>query len=141
MQATRVESLERTIQKTNKWLKAIQQELGTEDRQRAYVALRATLHALRDRLIPDEALQLGAQLPTLIRGIYYEGWRMNDTPVRLRTRDEFFGVMAVEAGGRPLDFETAAKAVFRVLADNVSPGEIEDVKRNLPDTLRGLWPA
>jgi len=30
---------------------------------------------LRDRLTVDEAVNLGAQLPMLVRGFYYEGWR------------------------------------------------------------------
>jgi uncharacterized protein (DUF2267 family) len=139
MQATHVHSIERTIQKTNEWLKAVQERMGTDDRHHAYVALRATLHALRDRLNPDEALQLGAQLPTLVRGVYYEGWRMIDTPVRVRTLDEFLGVVAVEAGDAAFDSEAAARAVFAVLAERVSAGEIDDVKRNLPRPIRELW--
>lgn len=139
MQATHVQSIERTIQKTNEWLKAVQERMGTDDRHHAYVALRATLHALRDRLNPDEALQLGAQLPTLVRGVYYEGWRMIDTPVRVRSLDEFLGVVAVEAGDPAFDSEAAARAVFAVLAERVSAGEIDDVKRNLPRPIRELW--
>jgi len=42
--------------------------------------VRAGLHALRDRLIPDEAVDLGAQLPMLVRGMHYEGWKPNATP-------------------------------------------------------------
>jgi uncharacterized protein (DUF2267 family) len=68
-QATQVESLERTIQKTNEWLKELQELMGVEERRQAYLALRATLHVLRDCLNPDEALHLGAHLPTLIRGV------------------------------------------------------------------------
>jgi hypothetical protein len=32
------------------------------------------LHVLRDRLTIQEAVQPGAQLPMLIRGLYWEGW-------------------------------------------------------------------
>lgn len=66
---------DRTLQKTNLWLGDVMAELDTEDRHQAYSALRATLHALRDRLTVDEAAQLAAQLPLLVRGIYYENWR------------------------------------------------------------------
>jgi uncharacterized protein (DUF2267 family) len=65
---------DRTLYKTHTWLKEIMEVLGTEDRHRAYMALRAVLHALRDRLTVEEVAQLGAQLPMLIRGLYYEGW-------------------------------------------------------------------
>jgi uncharacterized protein (DUF2267 family) len=140
MQTTHVESLDRTIQKTNEWLKAIAEHLGTDDRQLAYHALRATLHALRDRIGRDEAFNLGAQLPTLIRGVYFEGWRHAAKPLHIRDRDEFLGVIVAEAGGPVFESERAARAVFHVLAKKVSPGEIEDVKGNLPASIRGLWP-
>ena len=40
--------------------------LDCPDRHEAYLALRATLHALRDRLTIEETAQLAAQLPMLI---------------------------------------------------------------------------
>jgi uncharacterized protein (DUF2267 family) len=140
MQATQIESLERSIQKTNEWLKAIQERMGAPSRQQAYMALRATLHALRDRLQPNEAVQLGAQLPALVRGVYYEGWRLIDKPLRIRDQDEFLGVIAVEAGSTTLDVEAAARAVFHELTERVTPGEIDDVKSGLPEPIRSLWP-
>jgi uncharacterized protein (DUF2267 family) len=140
MQATHVESIERTIQKTNEWLKAIQDEMGAEDREQAYLALRATLHALRDRLMPDEALHLGAQLPALIRGVYFGGWTLADKPAKIRSRDEFLGVIAVEAGEARFDYELAARAVFEVLSEKISAGEVRDVLAGLPAPIRELWP-
>jgi uncharacterized protein (DUF2267 family) len=64
--------------------------LGWEDKQKAYGALRAVLQALRDRLTVDEVAQLGAQLPVLISGIYYEGWDPASKPARIRHKSEFF---------------------------------------------------
>jgi len=64
-----------TIEKTGLWLEDLAQELGNIPAQRAYSILRAVLHALRDRLTVEEAVKLGAQLPLLVRGFYYEGWR------------------------------------------------------------------
>jgi uncharacterized protein (DUF2267 family) len=58
--------LDHTVQETNVWLKAIGEQLQL-DRHDAYIALRAVLHALRDRLPPEVAVHLGAQLRMLIR--------------------------------------------------------------------------
>jgi uncharacterized protein (DUF2267 family) len=129
-----------TLQKTNIWLHEIMDELGTKDRHAAYAALRTTLHALRDRLTVAEAAHLGAQLPMLIRGLYYEGWRPAGKPHKADL-GEFLDSIRKHYGS---GFGTAAAreaahAVFRVLDLHVSAGEIEDVKHCLPPELRELW--
>jgi uncharacterized protein (DUF2267 family) len=63
MRAAELNGLETTIQKTHEWLNDIMIAIGANDAHLAYGALRAVLHALRDRLTVDEAVQLGAQLP------------------------------------------------------------------------------
>ena len=49
----------------------------------------------------------------------------------------------VEAEAHALDFEPepAARAVFGLLADRITAGEIQDVKGMLPKSIRELWPA
>ena len=74
MSATGLDVFDRTLHKTNLWLNDVMQELGADNRHQAYRALRATLHALGDRLTIDEVADVGAQLPMLIRGFYYVGW-------------------------------------------------------------------
>jgi uncharacterized protein (DUF2267 family) len=140
MSTTGLDVFERTIHKTNAWLKELMQELATESRHDAYVALRAVLHALRDRLPVEEVAQLGAQLPMLIRGMYYEGWDPTDKPVRERRLEGFLAGMAVELPNDVDDPEPVARAVFSVLAKRVSEGEIEDIKQLLPTPIRELWP-
>src|ERR1700692_2099726 len=85
MSATGLSVFDTTVQKTNLWLKDLMEVLGWEQKQKAYDALRAVLHALRDRLTGAEA----AQLRLLIRGIYYEGWDPNFKPERVRHKDQF----------------------------------------------------
>lgn len=134
-----------TLQKTHAWLGEVMQELGTDDRHKAYLALRAVLHALRDRLTVEEVAQLGAQLPMLIRGFYYEGWDPTGKPVKERHKEDFLRHIhkyfkTTRYSEPDVDPEQVARAVFRVLARRVSEGEIEDVKHILPRELRELWP-
>jgi uncharacterized protein (DUF2267 family) len=72
MADTTVAALDHTIQQTNIWLKTLAEQLHIEDRHDAYRALRSVLRVLRDRLTPEQAVHLGAQLPVLVRGIYYD---------------------------------------------------------------------
>ncbi|WP_234553954.1 DUF2267 domain-containing protein [Thermus caliditerrae] len=143
MSATGLEVFDTTLHKTHAWLKAVMEALGTEDRHRAYMALRAVLHALRDRLTVEEAAQLAAGLPMLLRGLFYEGWDPTDKPLKERHKEDFLAHVARELktpSGPALDPEAAARAVFRVLKEKVSEGEVQDVMNLLPKEVRELWP-
>ncbi len=129
-----------TINETNGWLKALQEE-AICDRRQAYAAMRAVLHALRDRLSPGGAMRLAAQLPLLLRGVFVEGWRPDDTPVRTHTAEEF--VERVAAALPPkfdLDPLTVTRATLRVLWREMNGGAIEKARGEVPDDIRMLWP-
>lgn len=141
MSATGLEVFDSTLQKTNTWLHELMEELAVDDRHLAYSALRVTLHALRDRLTLNEAVHLGAQLPMLLRGMYYEGWHPSDKPHKADLGEVLLVIRNnVGRGFGDPDPKRIARAVFRVVALHVTPGEVEDVKRCLPQDLRDLWP-
>lgn len=136
-----VTALEHTVQETNIWLKALSEQLHFEERQHAYSALRAVLHALRDRMTPEMAVHLGAELPMLIRGLYYEGWHMAGKPVKDRSAEEFADHVLVQLPPRfPMDPLTVSEAVFQLLWEKLDPGETAKVIDQLPLQLRQLWP-
>lgn len=133
--------IERAVHTTREWLAATVAEAGMGDEERAWRALRATLHALRDRLPPNEAVQLAAQLPMLLRGLYFEGWRPNATPVRAADRDAMLAAVHASFPAEPREAaEHIVRSVFRVLVAHVSPGEIAEVKHALSESLSTLWP-
>lgn len=141
--AQALEVIDTTVQKTNLWLKEVMEEAGWDDRHKAYLALRAVLHALRDRLTPEEAAHLSAQLPMLIRGLFFEGWRPADVPRRIRNKREFFALAAsyFPDTGDPADPEVMTRAVLRTLARNVTTGEMKDVAGLLPEGLAEMLAA
>jgi uncharacterized protein (DUF2267 family) len=136
---THLEILERSVEKANVWINDVAAELQTGDRHEAYRVLRGFLHVLRDRLPVEECAQLAAQLPLLVRGVFYEGWQPARTPLHYRDAREFLDRVAHEAllhGDTEAAFAVAGAA--RVLARHVSAGEMEDVLRTLPEELRSL---
>jgi uncharacterized protein (DUF2267 family) len=142
MSATALDVFETTVNKPNRWLNELMQIMRLKDRQKAYLALRAVLHALRDRLTVEEVAQLGAQLPMLIRGFYYEGWDPTAKSLRQRHKEQFLTRIDQEFIGDDGNVaERVARAVFTLLAKRVSEGEIKDVKETLPIEIRNLWPA
>ena len=133
-----------TVSQTQTWLHQISTELGgwmTDDY--ALQALRAAMHALRDQLTVDQSAHLSAQLPTLIRGIYYEGWVPSQTPARDRHDEVFLSrVMPYFRGkGHAVDPAEVVRAVFVVLHRHISEGESEKIYNSLPKDLRRYWPA
>jgi uncharacterized protein (DUF2267 family) len=131
-----------TIQKTGQWLDELMAETDSLHPHRAYSVLRAVLHVLRDRLTVEEAVNLGAQLPTLVRGFYYEGWRPAGRPFKQRHKEEFLRHLGELYPGLPeAEREPAVRAVFKLLSRHVTGGELQDVREQLPAEVRALWDA
>lgn len=133
------------ILQANVWVKDMMRELGTSEPQKALRALRAGLQALRDRLAVEEAVQLSAQLPLLIRGLFFEGWVPKGKPLRIRHRDEFLDLLLEKYGPdkHTIDGATAhaaqiVQALFQVLGKHVSQGEVTNIMLSLPEELTTL---
>jgi uncharacterized protein (DUF2267 family) len=138
--STGLDVFDSTVQKTNLWLKELMQELGWDDRHKTYEGLRITLHTLRDRLTLEETAQLGAQLPLLVRGVYYEGWDPTYQPHKERHKEGFLAPIGQHFSRDPeVNAEQVARAVFKVLAHHVSAGELDDIQHLLPKELKELW--
>ncbi|HEV3318243.1 MAG TPA: DUF2267 domain-containing protein [Solirubrobacteraceae bacterium] len=134
--------IERSVEKASIWLDDLASELGDDDRQYAYRVLRAVLHVLRDRLTIDAAAKLAAQLPTLIRGIYYEDWDPSRTPMPAHTVDTFLEHVVSE--GRfsgETEASVAVTAVAAVLRKRLTLGEIDVILAVMPEKLRVLVEA
>lgn len=142
MSAVGLQGIDHAVQQAHIWINDLERSMDWQNKPRAYRLLKAVLHALRDHLQVNEAADLGAQLPTLIRGVYYEQWRPAATPVKNRHLDGFLAMVDKSFAADPLDDTSeAAAAVFALLSNKISAGEIADVRQCLPAELRALWPA
>ncbi len=142
MSATGLKVFDSTIQTTNIWLDELMQELGWKDRHKAYHALRSVLQTLRDRLSVVEAVQLSAQLPLLVRGVFFEGWHPGDKPRKERHWDQFVAHVSESfALDTEADPTQITRAVLKVLCRHVAEGEAESLRRVLPAQIRELLPT
>jgi uncharacterized protein (DUF2267 family) len=123
------------------WVADLKLRLGWQHADRVYLALVATLHALRDHLPTGEAVRLGAALPALLRGFYFEGWHPRSRPVQRLDREAFLARIHEGVHRDPgVDPEAAARAVFALLAERMTGADIEEIKDGGPAQLHGLWP-
>ena len=140
MTRTGVDSLDRSIDKTNAWLADVAAKFGTEDRRMAYRVTRSWLHTLRDRLPVPIAAHIAAQLPELLRGVFYEGWNPSKVPIKY-TRDEYVARFARDAQLHHTEVPRAGRLVTSAMQRHISAGAISEVLGVLPADIRSLVAA
>ena len=140
MSADKLEILEETVQLTQRWINELDHALRWNDRHRTLRILRIVLHALRDCLPLVENAQLAAQLPMLVRGLYFEQWRPGHVEPYRVTAEDFLERIADAFADDPLfDPVEAVGAVIALLSRKITVGEIDDVLGCLPREIRNLW--
>jgi uncharacterized protein (DUF2267 family) len=137
MSFTGVDSLDRSVAKANVWLADIDTGFGTDDRRLAYRVLRAWLHNLRDRLSVEVAAHFAAQLPELLRGVFFDGWNPSRVPQKY-DRSEYVTRFARDARIRDSDVAKAARIVTTVARRHMSAGVVAQALALLPANVREL---
>ncbi|MDX1646756.1 MAG: DUF2267 domain-containing protein [Longimicrobiales bacterium] len=131
-----VPQLRRATQQTQEWIKELSNSTVFEAPEQAYSYLRAVLHALRDRMTVEEATHFAAQLPMMVRGFYYEGWRPALAPNDYETADVFYERVKESLGGTPgltaVRVAEGTRAVMELLESKVDPGQMKHLSDQLP---------
>jgi uncharacterized protein (DUF2267 family) len=137
MSRTGVDSLDNSIDKTNAWLADVAAGFGTEDRRLAYRVTRTWMHTLRDRLPVPVAAHLAAQLPELLRGVFYDGWNPSKVPVRYG-REEYLSRFSQGAQIHHHEVQGAGRIVTAAMRKHMSAGAINEAFGVLPADVRQL---
>lgn len=140
MSSKGLEVIDHSSQLAHEWVNELTERLGWSRHRDALRLLRVTLAGIRDHIGHDELVQFGAQLPLLIRGMYYEGWKHSATP--RRGTGQFFETLE-DAMSKVTDYRgpSDVSQVFRLLDNHLSKGELDDVRSGLPRDIRELWPV
>ncbi|HEV8286179.1 MAG TPA: DUF2267 domain-containing protein [Chitinophagaceae bacterium] len=130
-------------QEANRFIKDLALQLGSpDDTDHAIRILRCVFKALRRRIIPDESLHIISQLPLILKGLYVDGWDINEPLSEAKTFDEFlFDIRNNTETSASVDFandELARKkitTVFSALKEFVSEGELNHIRDELPKEI------
>jgi CBS domain-containing protein/uncharacterized protein (DUF2267 family) len=121
----------------DKLVKAVA-EAGKLDRVRAERALTVGVCMLCRRLSPEEAHQLVAQLPSLLQPGLDQCLDGPDRSVTINAiEQELASVLGLDTKGARL----ALQAVTKAIAASVTAGEIAEVRGQLPEDMRQLFPV
>ncbi|HEU4544229.1 MAG TPA: DUF2267 domain-containing protein [Jiangellaceae bacterium] len=134
----KVGAFDHMVHSANAMVADIAEVFGTTDRRFGYRVLRAWLHTLRDRLTVEEAAHFAAQLPELMRGVYYDGWNPSRVPVKIG-RDEFTTRFAKEASIPAEDVSWTVARVSVIMQSHFSVGQLEHALAQLPEWLRDIF--
>ncbi|HEY8965831.1 MAG TPA: DUF2267 domain-containing protein [Candidatus Methylacidiphilales bacterium] len=129
-----VASFDHSLDQAHEWLNELSGQLGLRDKDEAYNVFRAVLHVVRDRLPAENAVAFAAQLPLLLKGVFFDGWSPSGKPVKMN-EEEFLDAIE-EQFSEPQDVRRATEAVFRLLAGRLSAGTMEKIAFLLPKRLR-----
>jgi uncharacterized protein (DUF2267 family) len=136
-----MQQVQRAVPEIEDWIGDLMRLLDWHDREKVYSAQIAALHALRDSIPRNEAVYIGAYLPPLLRGLYYEGWHPTGHRAS-KTRGAFLERVQDGVHRDPgIDAEQVVRAVFGLLAARLPSAEIEDAKAATPKYLHNLWPS
>ena len=141
MSSKKIQVFERTTHEAHEWINELSDRLEWVSERDVLRMLRSVLVSVRDHLPVNEMAQFSAQLPIMLRGMFFEGWQPKNTPVAERHAQQFIDRIAAEVGD-VTEYRGAEDitAVFKLLNNRISTGEIEDVRANLPQALRDIWP-
>jgi uncharacterized protein (DUF2267 family) len=139
MTTTGLRTFDHSLNTTREWLEDVREELNLPDQQEAFLVTKAVMHTLRDHLTVIQAAEFAAQLPMLLQGVYYHEWTPVGKPEKIRHKRDFINEVADKLLGK-YSSEEAIEAVFKVIENRMSEGEIESVKSILPKEIKELWP-
>ena len=128
-------------------MKEYSKALNLEDRpEQAGRIFASIMYAMRDIIPPEESIQLIAQFPMFLKGVYVNGWSMKkDKPRVKRMADLVELVKKYDYPAADSDFEYNDELVeryidttFIFLRKYVSAGELNDIRSGLPKELKSI---
>lgn len=122
--------------KYDEFVKQVQTSAKLDSKEQAENAIKAVLETLKERIVGDEASNLAAQLPQEI-GQFLRG--KDGQNGQHFTLPKFYQMVSEKESVELATATNHVKAVFSVLEQAVTPGEIGDIQVNLSEDYQELF--
>lgn len=133
-------NFEKHCNEANSWLLDIADNIDHPGRTEwAYGCLKAVLHTMRDRTTIEEVFHFSAQLPIVIRGIYFEGYKPTGKPKKMNAKELMQNIKAGLGPGNLVTAEEAFRVVLELLYEKTSTGEMDDIRGGMPKSIQKIW--
>ena len=134
---TKVSAIDHAFHTAHEWVRDVAREFDTDDYEFAYRVLRAWLHTLRDRLTAEASAHFAAQLPDLIRGVFYAGWNPNAVPEKYDA-GAYTLRFSREAIITPDEVGNAAARTTAAVLRHLPPAQVTKALDQLPKEIRSI---
>ena len=137
---------EKYAMKGHEFINQLAKKLGDEtDKDRAGRILRSVFRVIRNHITLEESIQLISQFPMALKGVYVDGWKINESADNIQSLDDLANEVIKEEGNVAWrDFSNidevlqAVRAVIETLIVYVSSEEIGYSFDTLPKGLRKI---
>lgn len=118
----------------NHFINEVAEELGVSRNSAARIT-KAVLHAVRDKMPPDDAIEFAQGLPMALKAVYIEQYDISSAPVPIRHPHDFLDYIfykdeftASNDFPEPDSVERSLYAVFKVLRKYMDAGQIDQLR-------------
>jgi len=122
------------------WLAALKETASLVTHNQSQAMMRAVMYRLRRCLAPDDVLAIANALPALPRGIFLEGWSLDEERFVPASPESFTAAVADDLKAHHVPPATITADVFAVWATHLESRKAALVAAHLPDVLKPLWP-
>ncbi|MCB1488208.1 MAG: DUF2267 domain-containing protein [Bauldia sp.] len=128
-------------QQYQEWLAALKETASLVTHNQSQAMMRAVMHRLRRSLAPDDVLAVANALPALPRGIFLDGWSLDEERFTPASAKAFTAAVADDLKAHHVPPDTIVADVFAVWSRHLDGRKAAIVAARLPDVLKPLWPA
>lgn len=140
-------NFDRFVQEANEYVKELADKLGhPEEIQRTFIAWKAVMHTIRDRIQISESFDLMSQLPMILKGVYVQNWKYSEKPPKdfdtIEQMCKEVKALQAQYGESEFKWEKSTEEIIRLIFDSLkkylSEGQLKHVDNQLPKDLQGI---